>query len=73
MPDPVDAAWMHTGEIAAGIADGICVIAPDGLVAWVNDAMADLMETTRAELLGLNGLSHILGKDFSPGKGRVGK
>jgi len=56
VPDPVDAAWMHTGEIAAGIADGICVIAPDGLVAWVNDAMADLMETTRAELLGLNGL-----------------
>ena len=47
--------WDLDGELASGLADGVCVIAPDGLVVWANAAMASLMETTRSELLGSNG------------------
>ena len=50
-----DTVWDLDNELASGLADGVCVIAPDGLVVWTNAAMAALMETTRGELLGSSG------------------
>ena len=53
--EPGDTVWDLDNELASGLADGVCVIAPDGLVVWTNAAMAALMETTRGELLGSSG------------------
>ncbi len=53
--DSGDTIWDLDDELASGLADGVCVIAPDGLVVWTNMAMAALMETTRGEMLGTSG------------------
>lgn len=57
--------WDLDHELAASLADGICVIAPDGLVIWANETMAHLMECSRAELLGVNGLGLIHPDDLA--------
>ena len=41
--EPGDTVWDLDNELASGLADGVCVIAPDGLVVWTNAAMATLM------------------------------
>jgi diguanylate cyclase (GGDEF)-like protein/PAS domain S-box-containing protein len=65
MGDNGDTVWDLDDELASGLADGVCVIAPDGLVVWTNAAMATLMETTRGELLGSSGFDLLHPDDLS--------
>ena len=59
MNDPSSSSWIAGLTLTDAIADGVCVVAPDGLVIYANDAMLRLLDTERDRLIGTNGLDMV--------------
>lgn len=52
-------------ELPGALADGVCVVAPDGLIVWANAAMSDLMGESIDDLIGNDGLAMVHPDDLA--------
>lgn len=65
LSEPSGATWVPPADLAGALADGVCVLSPEGAVLWANQAMADLMDMPLEALVGANGLELIHPEDLA--------